>query len=289
MVRILSSGMREIDIDFGEVQVDFSRLAGDVNANTLTTDRIGADQLINTIATTTQGVGSFIQYQRIDLDYMVQNNEVLIPQSVTVQRTSPVPLGGGVNENLTDQIEEYIFILSRPLDNQILANYNNNNYQALRRLGLDAVTPLGSSGAGGNKGGWPSKIQTIYAEKRMYDMNLNNIATTSNGQLNPRPTPPALPAFDSISGMPSLANVSTWGSLGPITGPNLHCYRVVIDRRQTMIADFYSTQLAGSTNSQWPAVNVSFICADPKATEGEYITAISNAMNTVPIGEPVAL
>ena len=270
--------MREIDIDFGEIQMTFNRNAGSLSADLLTIDRTGEDQLINNIAPTNSGRGSFIQYTRIDLDYMTRNNELLLPQSVSIQRTSPVPLGGGFNENLTDQIEEYIFILSRPLNNEVLATFALNNYESLRRLGLDAVTPLGSIGAGGTGTGWPNKTQTIYAEKRMYDMNLNNVATVTNGLIT------AGGAFNSLSGMPSLANVSTWGSLGAITGPNLHCYRVVIDRRQNMVADFVNTPLAGQTDSQWPPVNISFICADPKATEGEYLTTLANAMNQTPVG-----
>lgn len=279
MVRILSSGMREIDIDFGEIQLTFNRDANSLFATGLTLDRAGEDQLINNIAAGNTGCGSFIQYTRVDLDYMTRNNELLMPQSVTIQRTSPVPLGGGFNENITDQIEEYIFILSRPLNNDKLSTFALNNYESLRRLGLDAVTPIGSIGVGGTGTGWPNKTQTIYAEKRMYDMNLNNIATRNNGILDP-----SGPVFNTLSGMPSLANVSTWGSLGAITGPNLHCYRVVIDRRQNMVPEYVNKPLAGQTDSQWPAVNISFICADPKASEGEYLTTLANAMNQTPVG-----
>lgn len=283
MVRILNGGLREIDIDFGEIQFTFNRNAGSLNADILTINRSGEDQLIASIPAGITGCGSFIQYTSVDLDYMTRNNELLMPQSVNVQRTSPVPLGGGFNENITDQIEEYIFILSRPLNNTQLANFLLTQYESLRRLGLDAVSPNLPLFYTNVSKSWPDKIQTIYAEKRMYDMNLNNIATKSNGILDP-----AGIAFNTLSGMPSLANVSTWGSLGAITGPNLHCYRVVIDRRQNMIADFLSTPLAGQTDSQWPAVNISFICADPKATEGEYLTTLANAMSQHAIGGPTA-
>ena len=83
--------------------------------------------------------------------------------------------------------------------------------------------------------------------------------------------------------MPSLSSVSTWGSLGAITGPNLHCYRVVIDRRQSIVAESLDFAKDGSTDSQWPAVNIAFLCEDPEFSSGEYITRLANAMNSTPL------
>ena len=288
MVRILSSGARLIDIDFGEIQIGTNRAASTPIANNLTTQRVGQDQLINTIPIGTIGTGSYIQYQRVDLDFMVRNGEMLMPTNVTVQRTSPVPLGGGYNQNNYDQIEEFIFILSRPLNNeQIRIATNIGIYEALRRVGLDMVTPLGSSNMGGTGGGWPNKEQTIYAEKRMYDINLNNAATQTNGGLIPDdPVTGFVNPFQSLTGMPSLSSVSTWGSLGAITGPNLHCYRVVIDRRQSIAAESLGFAKDGFTDSQWPAVNIAFLCEDPEFSSGEYITRLANAMNSTPLRAP---
>ena len=285
MVRILSSGARLIDIDFGEIQVGTNRPANQPRANTVNTQRVGQDQLINLVPVGVTGTGSFIQYQRVDLDFMVRNGEMLMPTNVTVQRTSPVPLGGGFNQNNFDQIEEYIFILSRPLNNeQIRTSTTIGIYEALRRLGLDMVTPLGSNNMGGTGAGWPNKEQTIYAEKRMYDINLNNAATQTNGGLIPDdPGTGFVNPFASITGMPTLSSVSTWGSMGAITGPNLHCYRVVIDRRQTVLAETLDFSKDGTTDSQWPPVNIAFLCEDPEFSSGEYITRLANAMNSTPL------
>lgn len=285
MVRILSSGARLIDIDFGEIQIGTTRPANQPRANNLTTQRVGQDQLINTVPVGVTGTGSYIQYQRVDLDYMVRNGEMLMPTNVTVQRNSPVPLGGGFNQNNYDQIEEFIFILSRPLNNeQIRTATTIGIYEALRRLGLDMVTPLGSNNMGGTGAGWPNKEQTIYAEKRIYDINLNNAATQTNGGLLPDdPATGFVNQFASITGMPSLSSVSTWGSMGAITGPNLHCYRVVIDRRQTLLAESFDFTKDGSTDAQWPAVNIAFLCEDPEFSSGEYITRLANAMNSTPL------
>lgn len=286
MVRILTSGARLIDIDFSEIQFNYSRTGGSPNATGGSTSRAGTKQLLNSI-TTGQNAGSFIQYQRIDLDFMVKNGEMLQPTSVTIQRTSPVPLGSTTNGNLADQIEEYILVLSRPLATDTLENLTGTQYESLRRIGLDGCDPVVTAltpAPQGRGAGWPNRAQTIYAEKRMYDINLNNIASVTNGQLSPDPV--LNPDFWSLGGMPSLANVSSWGSLGDITGPNLHCYRIVIDRRQNVIPNFSAYTYAGSVDSQWPAVNISFIAEDPAFTSGEYITRLANAMTSMPLDAP---
>lgn len=286
MVRILESGARLIDIDFSELQITYTRNAGSNNATAGTASRAGTKQLLN-VLTSGLNAGSFIQYQKIDLDFMVRNGEMLQPSTVTVQRTSPVPLGSISNGNLADQIEEYIVVLSRPLNNDVLKNFIAGNYEFLRRIGLDGADPQVTTTTvkpQGAKAGWPNQAQTIYAEKRMYDINLNNIASVNNGQLSPDPG--INPDFWSLGGMPSLANVSTWGSMGAITGPNLHCYRIVIDRRQNILPNFSAYIYAGTVDSQWPAVNVAFIAEDPEFTSGEYITRLANAMTSTPLNAP---
>jgi len=283
MVRILSSGARLIDIDFSEIQIGISRTAGNAAPTTVTSQRAGTKQLLNLIpAGATGGGGSFIQYQKIDLSFMVANSEMLQPTSVTVQRTSPVPLGSGANDNTADQVEEYIYILSRPLNNTDLISFTFNDYEDLRRIGLDGASPTGGGRTvGGVFAGYPDQEQCIYAEKRMYDINLNNAATVTNGILSPDPG--INPDFWTLTGMPSLANVSTWGSLAPITGVALHCYRVVIDRRGSVLPQFNAYQYQGTTDSQWPPVNIAFVCEDPGYSTGEYITRLANAMNSIPI------
>lgn len=286
MVRILESGARLIDIDFSELQITYTRPDGSNNATAGTASRAGTKQLLN-VLTTGLNAGSFIQYQKIDLDFMVRNGEMLQPSTVTVQRTSPVPLGSITNGNLADQIEEYIVVLSRPLNNEVLENFVAGNYEFLRRIGLDGADPQVTTttvAPQGRKAGWPNQAQTIYAEKRMYDINLNNVASQTNGQLSADPV--LNPDFLSLGGMPSLANVSTWGSMGAITGPNLHCYRIVIDRRQNILPNFSAYLYVGTVDSQWPAVNVAFIAEDPEFTSGEYITRLANAMTSMPLNAP---
>ncbi|MGI9556233.1 MAG: hypothetical protein ACR2M9_05160, partial [Cyanophyceae cyanobacterium] len=247
-------------------------------------------QLLNLIPAAAANGGSYIQYQRIDLDYMARNNEVMMPAEVSSQRTSPVPLGYSSNGNNFDQIEEFIFILSRPLNNTNLEGLTNTGlYEDLRNLGLDGTT--GSGTISGNAG-WPTQAQTIYAEKRMYSWNDNLGATVNNGELySPtRVPPPAIP-YNTLFGMPVLDNVSSWGSMSAITGPNLHCYRVIINRSQSFpgVADlFVNVDFTGETSMNWPACNIRFLCKDPNFTEGEYLTRIANAMNSIAEGGPTA-
>jgi hypothetical protein len=234
--------------------------------------------------------GFFIQYVRLDLDYMTRNNEVMMPVEVSSQRTSPVPLGYNNNGNNFDQIEEYIFILTRPLNNAYLADNlpTPPNYEPFRAMGLDGTT--GGIAMSGSAGA-PNQAQTIYAEKRMYSYNESLGATQNNGQLwLPTSVPPNL-QYNTLMGMPVLDDVSTWGSMEAITGPNLHCYRVIINRNQNFPGIpnvFKNVSFAGGSSCNWPAVNVRFLCKDPNFSEGEYLTRVANAMNSIAEGAPVS-
>jgi len=295
MARIIDKDTRLIDVDFSQLSSSVGRSAGSNEPDSVTYSGPGQGQLLNSIGTQANG-GSFIQYVRLDLSYMVQNNEVMMPVEASVQRTSPVPLGYSNNGNNFDQIEEYIYVLSRPLNNVTLADPPLGSsvfYEDLRQLGLN-----GSAGAGGaligeisGNSGWPNQEQTIYAEKRMYSYNTNLGATQANGELLTENSLPPNITYNSLMGMPVLDNVSTWGSMSAITGPNLHCYRIVINRNQTFpgIPDvFANLNFDGDSICYWPAVSVRFLCKDPNFTEGEYLTRLANAMNNTAEGGPTA-
>jgi hypothetical protein len=288
MARIIDKDTRLIDLDFGQLTVAAGRNAGSNFPDTVTSGGPGEEQLLNLIPAGQFNGGSFIQYVRVDLDYMVRNNEVMMPVEVSAQRTSPVPLGYSNNGNNFDQIEEFIFVFSRPLNNSnIEALTNTGEYENLRSCGLDGTT--GSAVLAGDAG-WPNQEQTIYAEKRMYSYSTNLGATRNNGELNADVL--VNPNYNSLMGMPVLDNVSTWGSMTAITGPNLHCYRVVINRNQSFpglgVGIFVNEPLAGDASCNWPAVSLRFLCKDPKFTEGEYLTRLANAMNNISEGGPVA-
>ena len=75
--------------------------------------------------------------------------------------------------------------------------------------------------------------------------------------------------------------------MGAITGPNLHVYRMVIIPSQDFSLvplTWVNEGLIGITTWEFPATNVSFLCKDPKYTEGEYLTRLANAMNSIPEG-----
>jgi len=301
---ILDKDTRLIDIDFGGLTNSVSRLLGErLPASSINTGN-GVGQLLASIPAGSIGItppvanirqaGNFIQYQRIDLSMMVENNEVFMPVDVSVQRTSPVPLGGTINGNNFDQLEEFIYVFSRPLNNTFIkerlesttsATAGNAVMEDLRNQGLDYAFP--STGLGGEDAGLPNFQQCIFAEKRMYSVNLNNAATLTNGALDPTAA-----GTNSLTGMPMLDSVTTWGSMGAITGPNLHAYRVVISRSQ----DFSGTPplstlnelLAGTSAYSWPPVRIAFLCKDPNFSEGEYLTRIANAMNSIPEGGDTA-
>lgn len=285
MARIIDKDTRLIDVDFGQITIAAGRNGGNDIPDTVTSGGPGVGQLLNLIPANAFNGGSFIQYVRLDLDYMARNNEVMMPVEVSAQRTSPVPLGYNNNGNNFDQIEEFIYIFSRPLNNtNIAALTNTGQYEFLRACGLDGTT--GSTALGGNAG-WPNQEQTIYAEKRMYSYSTNLGATKNNGELDP-----LNPDYNSLMGMPVLDNVSTWGSMSAIVGPNLHCYRVVINRNQSFpglgLGTFVNQALNGDTSCNWPAVSVRFLCKDPNFSEGEYLTRIANAMNSIAEGGPTA-
>lgn len=276
-----------IDVDFGPVNVSIGRDVASFEPTTLGVTGNGISQIIaplNAGAPSGTINGSFIQYARIDLEFMTMNNEVMQPMEVSIQRTSPVPLGFHINGNNHDQMEEYIYILTRPLNNQSLNS--NFNVENLRDLGLDRSVDTGNHR--------PTHTQTVYAEKRMYSYSDAIGATRTNGALQPDPL--LNTEYNTMYGMPILDSVSTWGTLSAITGPNLHAYRVVIMRNQVFSPaqpDLFVNVdglagLVGSTSCNWPPVNITFLCKDPNFTEGEYLTRLANAMNDVPIGGETA-
>lgn len=288
MARILDKDTRLIDVDFGPVSISTTRAALSLNPTVVTLGGLnGEEQLIDHILAGANGGGSFIQYERLDLSFMLMNNEAMQPIDVSVQRTSPVPLGSCNDGNNSDQIEEYIFIFTRPLNNEAMVGGGiNAEYAGFRDMGLDrSESVTGSLPLAGESRGWPTKEQTLFAEKRMYSNNMSNAATINNGELV------GTSVFNTLVAMPTLDIVTTWGSLGTITGPNLHCYRIVIDRSQsfpTGATTFANVDYAGLTQRTWPPVNVSFLCKDPSFTEGEYLTRLSNAMTQNPEGGPTA-
>lgn len=286
MAKIIDKDTRLIDIDFGPVEIVVNRPIGDFVPNSRTESQNGINQLLNIIDIANPGTGSFIQYERLDLDFMVRNNEVMMPVDVAIQRTSPVPLGYNNNGNNFDQIEEYVYILSRPLNNTHIGTggpiTNVDQMNDFRSIGLDRAQ--GDGDISGNAG-WPTLAQCIFAEKRMYSYNDSLMATANNGELNPGNLD-----YNSLAGMPSLDSVTTWGSLAAITGPTLHCYRIVLNRNQSFpaITDLTNVNFLGSSQCVWPPVSVRFLCKDPGFTEGEYITRLANAMNNIAEGGPTA-
>ena len=291
MAQKLDKDTRLIDIDLGPLGMLTTRVAGNDIPATLTQTGNGQKDLINFITPLNSGTGSFIQYQRIDLSFMTQNNEVMMPVDISVQRTSPVPLGYNNNGNNAEVIEEYLYIFTRPLNNENLgpaSPYITNvaEMSDLRHMGLDRTegTNFSAPFISGNAG-WPSLSQCIFAEKRMYNYSSNLGMTVTNGELT-TPVAPAPLVYNTLMGMPSLASVTTWGSLGAITGPNLHCYRIVMNRNQTLINLLENTNLAlgGEALCEWPAVSVQILCKDPNFTEGEYLTRVANAMNNIAEG-----
>ena len=291
MARIIDKDTRLIDIDFGGLDLGIGRTATSNNPTSLTITGNGQSQLLNAITINNAGTGSFIQYDRLDLSHMVMNNDVMLPVEISVQRTSPVPLGYSNNGNNFDQIEEYIYVFTRPLNNTNLGPAsgfitNVNQMEDLRDMGLD-----GSEGAGDLSGvaGWPTQAQCVYAEKRMYSYSSQIMATVGNGELID-PVAPAPLVYNSLAGMPVLDSVTNWGSMGAITGPNLHVYRIVLNRTQTIpaIPEILNLGLAGDSQCRWPPVSVRFLCKDPDYSEGEYLTRLANAMNNTAEDGPTA-
>ena len=310
MARILDKDTRLIDIDFGPIGVATTRALNDFNPATVSFTGNGQSQLLNAVPATVAKCGSFIQYSRIDLDFMVKNNEIVIPVDASIQRTSPVPKGAHTNGNNFDQIEEFIYVFSRPLNNTNLGESTTGLfYDSLRDMGLDRsealFEPTGIAVSG--NAGWPNQAQCIYAEKRMYSYNGSLGATQANGGLiadsvgffegGPGEggqliaTPAITNVYNSLFGMPVLDSVTTWGAMEGITGPNLHAYRVVINRTQTfpgLSGVFTNVGLSGQTQLDFPPVSIRFLCKDPDYSEGQYLTRLANAMNNIAEDGPTA-
>ena len=301
MPRVLDKDTRLIDVDFGPVGVTVARSTGDSAPTAAATLSLnGINQVISNQGT---GIaGSFCQYVRLDLDYMTMNNEVYQPIDVSVQRTSPVPLGSHINGNNFDQIEEFVFVFTRPLRNQNLTGSTALGLveSTVRRMGLNrSQATAGSTTLGGVNAGLPTQDQTIYAEKRMYSYTSNLAASVSNGEIEGAGGGVPFPEYNALQSMPILDSVSTWGSMSAITGPTLHCYRFVFMRVQNFpvlvdptsglsIFTNVNATAGGSTQLEFPPVNVTFLAKDAKLSEGQYLTTLANAMNSIPEDGPTA-
>ena len=279
MARIIDKDTRIIDVDFGPVNINVLRNAtipepDGAGGSGATFGGSGINQILRSDATGATA-GSFIQFQRIDLDYMSMNNEIMQPMEVNVQRTNAVPKGSHENGNNYSVIEELLFVLSRPISNIDLTVAGGNPYTFFETLGLN----LGSALFTGESGGVTLE-QNIYAEQRVYQWSGNKLASQTNGELVPGA------ALTTYAEAPTIETVNTWGSLGAITGPNLYCYRVFYTKVQSFVADstiFTNVAQGGITTLRIPPVSVSFLCRDPKYTEGQYLTRLANAMSNLPI------
>ena len=288
MARIIDKDTWLIDIDFGPITVNTTRPGLATEPDSVTVGLSGAKQLLRADGTTVPGPtslqfgGSFIQFQSIDLSMMTMNNEVMQPVEISVQRTSPVPLGVHENGNNFTPLEEYLFVFSRPLNNNEVDD-GAFIYENFRIMGLDYIDAFGDREMGGQDAGFPSHAQTVYAEKRTYGWNNTFAATKANGELDPAA------ATEAYFTQPTLQSLDTWGTMSAITGPNLYCYRVIYSRVQRFpgpASTFTVTAVGGITSLQFPPVNITFLCKDPRYSEGEYLTRLANAMNSLPEDGP---
>lgn len=287
MARIIDKNTRLIDVDFGPITVNVFRPSGEVQpiAGGATFGGNGTLQLIRSDDGAALFAGSFIQFERVDLSYMTMNNEVMQPVEVSVQRTCATPYGTHENGNNYDILQEFLLVSSRPLNNDDLVGATNP-YDFFNEVGLNR----GSSSFGGQDAGGLNHEQTIYAERRAYAFSSQTGATKANGELvlyeDPTIVPPVPQGIlNSIFGAPQLIELNTWGSLSAITGPNLYCYRVFYVQVQGFDAPeevFINVGFGGFTTLRIPPVNIAFLCKDPSYTEGEYLTRLANAMNSIP-------
>ena len=140
MARIIDKDTRLIDVDFGPVDTVVGRDVGSTTPTFVQYNRNGVDQIIwsgSVGGFADRLAGSFIQYQLIDLSFMTKENEVMQPINLSVQRTSPVPLGFSQDGNSFDQIEEYIFVFTRPLNNTNIGEQLSQVLTDFRQMGLD--------------------------------------------------------------------------------------------------------------------------------------------------------
>lgn len=282
MARIVDKDTRLIDVDFGPFSVNIARQATQdmptgVPGSIATIGGAGEGDLLR-FYEDGEYAGSALFYRRIDLNMMAENNEVMQPVEVSVQRTTNHPYGRHENGNNFDQIQEFLFVFSRPLNNDGLSTAGIQIFDALNEMGLD----FGTGFYGGLAGG-VSQVQNIYAEKRTYVWDKTTGATRTNGELLDGPGS----LLSSYFGQSTLQDVNTWGSLSSITGPNLHCYRIILMKAQSFPAlglTCTNVDFEGFSSIRFPPLNATFLCKDPSLSEGEYLTRLANAMGKLPEG-----
>lgn len=282
MARIVDKDTRLIDVDFAPFTVTIQRQATQqepqgVPGSIATLGGAGDSQIIR-FEEDGEYAGSLVMYQKVDLSYMTSNNEVMQPVEVSIQRSSATPYGDHQNGNNFDPIQEFLFVFSRPLNKRQLAVTGAILWDRFNEMGLD----FGTAAFSGTDGGGVTQAQNIYAEKRVYGWDNTIGATQSNGELIPGNA-----LLNSQFREARLLDVNTWGSLSAITGPDLHCYRIVAMRAQSFSAGgltFTAVDYEGLSFLKFPPLNATFLCKDPNYSEGEYLTRLVNAMNSIPEG-----
>jgi hypothetical protein len=282
MARIVDKDTRLIDVDFAPFTIAINRQATQTEpqgvAGSIATVGGPGDSQVIRFEEAGEYAGSLVMYQKVDLSYMTSNNEVMQPVEVSIQRTSATPYGDHQNGNNFDPIQEFLFVFSRPLNNESIESTAGILWDRFNEMGLD----FGTGAFGGLYGGGVTQAQNIYAEKRVYGWDSTIGATQSNGELVPGNA-----LLNSQFREARLLDVNTWGSLSAITGPDLHCYRIIAMRAQSFAAGgltFTAVDYEGLSFLKFPPLNATFLCKDPNYSEGEYLTRLVNAMNTIPEG-----
>lgn len=255
---------RIFDVDFAPVDFSVSRPAGVDLPNS---HSINADDVIGSFN------GGFIQYERINLSQLTEEGRLFQPVSINVQRTWNAPEGFDANFAPSTSAMEWIYIFQSPLPNERIRNDPELWINALRDFGLDRSDAYGSL--------IPESIkdsnQTLYAQRTRY---INNMANTQSAWN--QTSVPGDAFYPLLAQTMSVAEFDSWGSMNPVAGAALYCYRIVLHYTQNVSGNDPTNPLVaaqGTTIRKFSPVTVQIQCIEPKISESEYLINAANIYN----------
>lgn len=270
---------RIFDVEFGELNQSVSRLAATLTPATVTYLGPGSDDILYE-----DEQGGVVLYKMLDLSQLTQEGRIFQPTSVNIQRPYDAPAGSKFNPNIAVQTEEYIFIVYSPVlnpdDPDLSTAAKIANVSSFRQAGFDTSSIAIATNSGDNE--ICNAQQVLFAQSSFYAVDLAHSLTPANLGLAPILPPANTNVL--LSNSMALVERNQYGSMGPVMGPRLHCFRVIIARDQNLtgLSPLSPTVTAIGLNAmKYSPLNIRIMTSEVSMSDGNYIIAASNELTSM--------
>lgn len=268
--------VRVFDVEWPELNQTVSRLTATLEPASVTYTGPGEDHILYE---DTQG--GVVCYQMLDLSQLTQEGRIFQPTAVNVQRPYDSPAGSKFNALPAIETEEYFFIVYSPVmnpnDMSVSAINIINSINSFKQAGFNVsdegiITVLGDNEVMNSE-------QLLFGQSSFYTVDLAHALSINNG-LFPAGGPNVL-----LTNSMMKTEVNQYGSMNPIFGPRLHCFRVIIARDQVMTgvvapADPIATAI-GLNSMKYSPVQIQVMTREVELSNGDYVIAASNELTSM--------